>query len=427
MQFVQGGSLQSFLRTRLSPTFLFSAQLARSWMRWLLDALVYLHSRDIAHLDVKPDNILLQTTGFLVLADFGLARNLKERPARRCIGTASYSPPELLANQPDSVTTAADIWGAGLCLLTVLSRYPYQHAPGYLLAPETISHYRNQIANTSIELHCPFFHFPDYLLGLVGKMLCHNPRNRPSAALILETIEHGDPVSVITALRAEVHSLRSERERLLHAIAGKMASSSSSFLHGNDEKNKEGEVKVLGTPFSLHQAARQILSEVIDFHNRVKADDMKVIEELKESLEKEKLASNARANPATKSRLRCEVEDLAFEFEIEEHKVKRYDAERKLVTMRDQLEAVERMRDREEKRADGAIEKLNRMRQKMAASCSGVAEPAALKRKLACAHRLLDSNQLTTANHVLVTRIYYSLLIIFEMMRLCFGFTFDLI
>ena len=373
--------MQNFLHTRISPTFIFSAQLVRRWMRWLMDALAYIHSRDIAHLDVKPDNILLQTSGFLVLADFGLARNVKERPARRCIGTASYSPPELLANHPDSVTTSADIWGAGLCLLSILNRYPYQHAPGYLLAPETISHYRNQIATTSIELHCPFFRFPDYLLDLVGKMLCQNPRNRPSAALVLHSIEHGDPACVIAELRAEVRSLRGEQERLLRALAGKIVSASGSILQGAGDAKAE-EVKVAAGPLTLHHTASQILSGVLDFHNRVKADDMKEIGALKE-----KLALNDRATAAARARQRCEIEDLAVEFEIEDHKSKRYDAELKVLRMKDQLQAVERMRDREEKRADDAIEKMNEMRQKMMASSSCVAVPAALKRKLALARR----------------------------------------
>ena len=38
-----------------------------------MDALIYLHNHDIAHNDIKPDNILIFEKDIIKLADFGLA------------------------------------------------------------------------------------------------------------------------------------------------------------------------------------------------------------------------------------------------------------------------------------------------------------------------------------------------------------------
>ena len=49
------------------------------WIRSITSAVVYLHSQNIVHQDLKPDNILLTDNDVIKVADFGLIRHFARR------------------------------------------------------------------------------------------------------------------------------------------------------------------------------------------------------------------------------------------------------------------------------------------------------------------------------------------------------------
>jgi len=105
------------LRTRLKDILLQMAE-----------ALRYVHSKEIVHLDIKPENFLLSDDGQVKLTDFALARRLPSRwmglvPGfRRIAGTRSYIAPETLRRRlPDFRT---DIYSFGVTLFELLTRRP---------------------------------------------------------------------------------------------------------------------------------------------------------------------------------------------------------------------------------------------------------------------------------------------------------------
>lgn len=89
----------------------------------LINALFYLHSQNIAHRDIKIDNMLLDKNKNLKLIDFGLSTKYSDDDflSQPC-GTVVYAAPELLSNK-DYHGMLADVWSSGIVLYGMLSGY----------------------------------------------------------------------------------------------------------------------------------------------------------------------------------------------------------------------------------------------------------------------------------------------------------------
>lgn len=87
--------------------------------------LKYLHDRSILHRDLKSDNILCDTQGNIVLADFGYAVQLTKENAKRAsrVGTACWMAPELIRGKV-KYDTKADVWSFGIFLLELADGDP---------------------------------------------------------------------------------------------------------------------------------------------------------------------------------------------------------------------------------------------------------------------------------------------------------------
>ena len=70
MEYINGGSLSAYLNNNMG----ISLNLALTYIRQVADALKYVHSLGMNHLDVKPGNIMLDNQGHALLIDFGLAK-----------------------------------------------------------------------------------------------------------------------------------------------------------------------------------------------------------------------------------------------------------------------------------------------------------------------------------------------------------------
>uniref|UniRef100_H3BBE7 Cyclin-dependent kinase 12 n=1 Tax=Latimeria chalumnae TaxID=7897 RepID=H3BBE7_LATCH len=119
----------------------FSEDHIKSFMKQLMQGLDYCHKKNFLHRDIKCSNILLNNSGQIKLADFGLARlyNSEEsRPYTNKVITLWYRPPELLLGE-ERYTPAIDVWSCGCILGELFTKKPIFQANQELLQLELIS------------------------------------------------------------------------------------------------------------------------------------------------------------------------------------------------------------------------------------------------------------------------------------------------
>ena len=94
MDFCPGGDLGQALRRERR----FSEDRARLYLSEILLALEDLHRRDIIFRDLKPDNVVLDAQGHVLLTDFGLSKQgiLDNTSAKSFCGSVAYLAPEML-------------------------------------------------------------------------------------------------------------------------------------------------------------------------------------------------------------------------------------------------------------------------------------------------------------------------------------------
>lgn len=121
LPYVEGGELFK----RLQELGRFSEATARLYLGELLMAVKHLHQMGIIYRDIKPENVLLDREGHLVLCDFGMSALLP--PGRPHVlltycGTPEYLAPEVIKGETQ--TPAVDIYTLGVLLYEMLTGHP---------------------------------------------------------------------------------------------------------------------------------------------------------------------------------------------------------------------------------------------------------------------------------------------------------------
>ncbi|CAL5993763.1 Kinase [Hexamita inflata] len=156
---------------------------ARAIIKQVLATLVYLHKNRIAHLDLKPENLLLkdvpknydeENSKFLPcikIADFGTALIVnKTEPG--CVGTPGYIAPEVILRKP--YTTEPDIYALGVITYVMLSgTMPFSGDPNQMI---------KQQVQGDWTFTQKFFNVSKPAVDFIMRCMDKHPEKRPTAA-----------------------------------------------------------------------------------------------------------------------------------------------------------------------------------------------------------------------------------------------------
>ncbi|KAF9962733.1 hypothetical protein BGZ70_007941 [Mortierella alpina] len=117
LEYVIGGELFSHLR----KAGRFTNDMTRFYAAEIVLAIEYLHSRDIIYRDLKPENLLLDSSGHVKITDFGFAKRVEDRTWTLC-GTPEYLAPEIIQSKGHG--KAVDWWALGILIFEMLAGYP---------------------------------------------------------------------------------------------------------------------------------------------------------------------------------------------------------------------------------------------------------------------------------------------------------------
>jgi tetratricopeptide (TPR) repeat protein/tRNA A-37 threonylcarbamoyl transferase component Bud32 len=184
MELVEGQTLRRRFESSGPPGALALARVAA----YVAEALETAHVRGIVHGDIKPENIVQQSSGRLKLFDFGIARQvgeetatrtrsgkaLEETPQSSAAGTVAYMAPEILRGDPSDARS--DLFSLGVTLFELAAgRRPFPGPTLNLLIAQILH-------EPAPRLGAPEHAVPQELARIVHKLLEKEPSSRYQTA-----------------------------------------------------------------------------------------------------------------------------------------------------------------------------------------------------------------------------------------------------
>ncbi|CAN1221248.1 Mitogen-activated protein kinase kinase kinase 5 [Linum grandiflorum] len=173
LEYVHPGSINKYVREHCGAV---TESIVRSFTRHILSGLAYLHTMKTVHRDIKGANLLVDASGVVKLADFGMSKHLTGQVAELSLkGSPYWMAPEQKDNNSD-LALAVDIWSLGCTIIEMFTgKPPWSEFEGAAAMFKVIKDSPAVPETLSPE-------GKDFLIWCFKR----NPAERPSACLLLE-------------------------------------------------------------------------------------------------------------------------------------------------------------------------------------------------------------------------------------------------
>ncbi|KAJ8658355.1 hypothetical protein O0I10_006040 [Lichtheimia ornata] len=208
-------------------------------VRAILNGLQYLHSKNIVHRDMKPENLLFKTPdedAELVICDFGIAKQSDDTSMLHTVcGSPLYVAPEVLKRE--NYGAPVDLWAVGVITYMLLCGYqPFQAEDQVELMDE--------ITNAKYEFHERYWrNISQDAKDFIRKLLTLEPSARLTAEEALKdkwmTGLDATDIDILPAVRENFNPRRTLKNavRAVSAMNRLRAASIEKRGDGNEEKN----------------------------------------------------------------------------------------------------------------------------------------------------------------------------------------------
>ena len=123
IEYINGISLEDYLKKNIQLSKIYNIEETKFYSASILLTIDYLHNKMIAHRDIKPNNIMIDSNGYLKLIDFGTSKVCIDYTST-VIGTPHYIAPEILKGKGYSIS--CDYWSIGITIYQLFyGKFPF--------------------------------------------------------------------------------------------------------------------------------------------------------------------------------------------------------------------------------------------------------------------------------------------------------------
>ena len=176
MEFCDGSDLKKYIKEHKSQKKLIEKEKIFDLILDICEGLREIHSKNLIHRDLKPDNLFLTKDSKVKIGDFGIAKQLNnpEEYGKTCFGSLLYMAPEMARNY--QYNNKKDIWSLG-CIIHELCTLDYCFPNQYFIFTGEYKRINQNVYGEDLQ-------------NLIDLLLSQDYHQRPSAEEIINFIKN---------------------------------------------------------------------------------------------------------------------------------------------------------------------------------------------------------------------------------------------